>query len=427
MDIVIAGAGIGGLTTALSLHDGGMDRVVVLESAPRLMPVGAGINLLPNAVRELAALGLYHEVADHAAHLHEVWYCNQHGDLILREPRGRSADCDWPQLSLRRGDLQLALADAVRVRLGEQKLRSGTRVTGMRNGTHRLVVRTTAGDVEASVLVGADGIHSTVRRALFGEEPAPVWNGTVVWRGLAWSRPPSPAGRMVIAGDGTRKVVAYAVTPPREDGRVLLNWAASRRFGEHRAVDRTDWNTGVPAAKFAPGFAGWRVAGVDLVELFESTESCFEFPMLDRDPLPAWTSGRATLLGDAAHAMAPMGSAAATQAVVDARAVAYFLGVAPDVETALAQYERHRRPATTRIQLANRDLGPEAVIDVVARRAPGGFSTVEDVCCPADLRAICDDYAALAAFDRHGVNIRSPYDIRRARLVGDKEPALLTV
>jgi 5-methylphenazine-1-carboxylate 1-monooxygenase len=425
MDVVIAGAGIGGLTTALSLHDAGMDRVVVLESAPRLMPVGAGVNLLPNAVRELAALGLYHEVADRAACPNEVRYYNQRGDLILREPRGRSAGCDWPQLSLRRGDLQMALVNAVRTRLGEQALRSGTRVTGVSVGDG-VTVRTAEHHIDAGVLVGADGIHSAVRRALFGDEPAPVWQGTVVWRGMAWARPPRPAGSVVIAGDGTRKVVVYAVTPPRADGRVLLNWAASRRFEAHEDVDRADWNTGVPPAKFAPGFAGWRVAGLDLVELFESTEFCFEFPMLDHDPLPGWTVGRATLLGDAAHAMQPMGSGAASQAVLDARALAYFLGIEPDAENALARYERHRRPATTRIQLANRNLGPEAVIDIVTRRAPGGFTSVEDVCRPAELRMICDEYAALAAFDRRGVNIRSPYDIRRTRLVGHEEPALLT-
>ncbi|MGM1063954.1 FAD-dependent monooxygenase [Saccharothrix sp. Mg75] len=419
MHVVIAGAGVGGLTAALSLHDGGFDRVEALEVTPVLRPVGAGVNLLPNAVRELAALGLYHELAERAAHTTEVRYHDSRGEVVLREPRGRTAGCRWPQLSLRRGDLQTALVDAVRTRLGEDALRVGTRVTGLRQEPGGVRVHTAVGDreehLDADVLVGADGLHSAVRRAVTGHDAEPVWNGVVVWRGMVWAPPPKPAGSMVIAGDGARKVVLYAVTPPREDGHVLLNWVASRRFEDTDAVDRTDWNRPVTAAKFAHLFTRWHVAGTDLVELFEATEHCFEYPMLDRDPLPRWTTGRVTLLGDAAHAMRPMGSNATTQAVVDARALAYCLATEPDAGTALAAYERHRRPVTARIQLANRNLGPEAVLDLAA----------DPLVPPGGLREVCDDYAELAAFDRRSVNTRSPYDIRRARLLGEREPALL--
>jgi len=185
-------------------------------------------------------------------------------------------------------------------------------------------------------------------------------------------------------------------------------------------VDRSDWNRRVPAAKFAAGFAGWRVAGTVVTDLFEGADSCFEYPMLDRDPLPAWSRGSVTLLGDAAHAMQPMGSNATTQAVIDARALAFFLATETGVERAALAYEQHRRPMTTRVQLANRDMGPEAVINVVTARAPGGFTTVDEVLPVSVLHGIRDRYAALASFDRSSVNARSPYDIRRARLVGAK-------
>ncbi|WP_285508041.1 FAD-dependent monooxygenase [Actinokineospora sp. NBRC 105648] len=421
MNILIAGAGIGGLVAALSLHDGGLDDLRVIDAARELRPLGAGVNLRPNAVRELAALGLYRPIADVAVPIEEVHYHNQHGDLISREQRGRGSGYHWPQLAVRRGALQGILAEAVRTRLGEHRVRAATRVTGataVDGGVRVDVLRDGEPTTfEADVLIGADGLHSAVRRAVSSSESAPVWNGMVVWRGMTWAPPPARAGRVVIAGDGVRKVVLYPVAPPRADGQVLLNWAVSVRHEDHDGADRTDWNRPVPAAKVAAGFPGWRVAGIALTDLFEGADSCFEYPLLDRDPLPTWSSGTTTLLGDAAHAMHPMGSNATTQAVVDARALAYFLATDPDPARAIAAYERHRRPVTSRIQLANRAMGPEAVIDLVAERAPAGFAAVTDVVPSASLDAVGDRYAVLAGFDRDSVNRRSPYDIRRARLV----------
>ncbi len=420
MKVLIAGAGIGGLTAALSLHDGGVDRVDLLEVAPQLRPMGAGVNLLPNAVRELASLGLYHALAARAVQTTEVRYYNNHGDLILREPRGRCGGYDWPQLSIHRGELEMVLADAVRTRLGATRVRTGTRVVGVSTGSGVQVDVLRDGTPErltADVLIGADGIRSAVRRALSVEEAEPVWNGMVVWRGMTWAPPIRRANSMVIAGDGTRKVVVYALTPPRTDGQVLLNWAASQRLDDLSA-DRADWNRRVPAAKFAVGFADWQVADTVITDLFDRAASCFEYPMVDREPLATWSKGPVTLLGDAAHAMHPMGSNATTQAVIDARALAYFLATIPDIERALAGYEQERRPVTTRVQLANREMGPEAVIDIVAARAPGGFTSVDEVLPAATLHQVSERYAALAAFDRRSVNTRSPYDVRRARLVG---------
>lgn len=419
--MLIAGAGIGGLTAALSLHDSGFDQVEVVEVAPELRPLGAGVNLLPNAVRELAALGLYHQIVAVSVPTTEVCYHNDRGDMILRESRSRSGGYDWPQLSVHRGRLQMLLVEAVQTRLGRNCVRTGCRVTGFAepSGSGVRVDITRDGrttTVEADVLIGADGIRSTVRRALYEEAREPVWNGIVAWRGMTWSTPIGPGNCMIIAGDGTRKVVFYAISPPRNDGRVLLNWAASAQFNGLE-IDRSDWNRRVPAEKVAALFAGWKVAGTLVTDLVYDTEACFEYPVEDCNPLPRWSRGPVTLLGDAAHAMQPMGSNGTTQAILDARAVAYFLAVSSDPIEALADYERHRRPLTTRVQLANRDMGPEAVIDIVAAGALGGFAPVDDDWPYRELREVATKYAELAAFDRASVNMRSPYDVRRARLV----------
>jgi 2-polyprenyl-6-methoxyphenol hydroxylase-like FAD-dependent oxidoreductase len=420
--VVITGGGIGGLTAALSLHDAGAERVQVLEVAPELRPLGAGVNLLPNAVRELAALGLYHEVAAVAVPTTELRYHNQHGDLILCESRSRGTDYDWPQLSIHRGVLQMLLAEAVRTRLGDRCLQLGSQVVGFAerpgSGVHVDLVRDgRRTSEEADVLVGADGIRSTVRRVLHREIGEPVWNGMVVWRGTTWAWLADQGNSMIIAGDGICKIVFYAISPPRADGKVLLNWAASRRLDDVE-VDRSDWHRRVPAEKFSGEFEGWRVGDILITDLFTGADACFEYPMLDREPLAGWTRGPVTLLGDAAHAMQPMGSNATTQAIIDARALGYFLATTPDPERALADYERHRLPVTTKVQLANRSMGPEAVIDMVTALAPDGFTSVEDVVPGPALRAVSTGYAELAEFDAGSVNIRSPYDVRRARLLG---------
>ncbi|WP_410536348.1 FAD-dependent monooxygenase [Streptomyces sp. KL2] len=379
MRILIAGAGIGGLSAALGPHDAGFEDLVVAEAAPALRPLGAGLNLLPNAVRELAALGLYREVAAVSVPVRELVYCTHRGAVVWREPRGQAAGHRRPQLSVHRGRLQEVLADAVRRRLGpdavltDSRLASFTETAGGRLSV--LLEHPAAGTsdtLDADVLVGADGIRSAVRRLLYPEEGSPACDGTVVWRGTPRSEPFLTGCSMVVMGDGLRKVVAYPLPGPGPDGRVLINWAASRAPADGEPVDRTDWNRPVPREKFLSHFAGRRYGDLSIEDLLEGDGPVVEFPLLDRDPLPRWSFGRTTLLGDAAHAMAPMGSNATTRSVVDARAPAYALARHDDPAGALAAYERDRRPAMTRLQLASRAKGPEVVIDLACAR-PGRF------------------------------------------------------
>lgn len=423
--IMIAGGGIAGLTAALSLHAAGFDRITVVEAAREIQPLGAGLNIMPNAVRELDALGLLSALDECAVRTGELRYYHRGGGLISREPRGLAAGYRWPQLSIHRGDLQRVLADAVRARLGSDAVVAGVRVSGLEtapDGRARVLLAQRDGrgrgggaSMEPDVLIGADGIRSAVRAALNPDEGEPPWNGMLVWRGV--SRVPAQrAGTfMFIAGDDRQKAVVYPMTHPGaaggRDRDVLVNWALAMPATEIAGAERGDWNRPVPVAKFAHHYAGWEFDGVSVPEVLAAADGAFEYPMVDREPLARWTHGRTTLIGDAAHAMYPIGSNGATQSIVDARALAHALATHPDRAEALTAYEAERRPAMTELQRANRQQGPEVVITLAHQRAPGGFTDIADVIPPAELAEIAARYAATGAFDPRTVNAGSPYDI----------------
>ncbi|MFF2940582.1 flavin-dependent oxidoreductase [Streptomyces niveus] len=423
--IMIAGGGIAGLTAALSLHAASFDRITVVEAAREIQPLGAGLNIMPNAVRELDALGLLSRLDECAVRTGELRYYHRGGGLISREPRGLAAGYRWPQLSIHRGDLQRVLADAVRERLGSDAVVAGVRVGGLEtapDGRARVLLAQRDGrgrgggaSMEPDVLIGADGIRSAVRAALNPGEGEPPWNGMLVWRGV--SRVPAQrAGTfMFIAGDDRQKAVVYPMTHPGGSGGrdrdVLVNWALAMPATEIAGARRGDWNRPVPVAKFAHHYAGWEFDGVSVPEVLAAADGAFEYPMVDREPLARWTHGRTTLIGDAAHAMYPIGSNGATQSIVDARALAHALATHPDRAEALTAYERERRPAMTELQLANRRQGPEVVITLAHRRAPDGFTDIADVIPPAELAEIASRYASTGAFDPDTVNAGSPYEV----------------
>ncbi|MEM8855382.1 MAG: FAD-dependent monooxygenase, partial [Pseudomonadota bacterium] len=139
---------------------------------------------------------------------------------------------------------------------------------------------------------------------------------------------------------------------------------------------------------------------IDLAGLIKGADAFYEYPMCDRDPLPRWSYGRTTLLGDAAHPMYPVGSNGSAQAILDAKALAQHLIAAPDAVTALTAYDEERRPKTAEIVHLNRKGGPERVIDVVTERAPQGFDKLEDVVSEDELRAIVGNYAGKSGFSK---------------------------
>lgn len=404
MKVIIAGGGIGGLTTALMLHGHGI-ACEVYEQADTIRELGVGINTLPHAIQELHGLGLLAQLDAIAIRTHELIYATASGQEIWREPRGIEAGFAVPQFSIHRGRLQGVVHQAVQERLGHGAVRAGARLGGWsedadgvaahfvdRTGRH---VHTARGDV----LVGADGIHSHVRRTLFPHEGAPSWNGIMLWRGAAdW--PVFLTGRsMVIAGGMQAKAVVYPIAPGTQPGTRLTNWAIAVKLGDHGTPPRReDWSRPGVRDELMPHVRRFSLRQLDLARLVEATPEFWEYPMCDRDPLPRWSHGRVTLLGDAAHPMYPVGSNGASQAILDARCLADSLAGPGPPHEALARYEAERLPVTAAIVRSNRTGGPEGVIDAVEQRAPAGFDDIEQVLPYDEREAIVRGYARKAGF-----------------------------
>jgi len=416
MNVLIVGGGIGGLAAALSLHAAGI-ACTVFEQVTEPRELGVGINTLPHAIKELAALGLLPALDRTGIRTRELIYANRFGQVIWRELRGTDAGLDTPQFSIPRGKLHTMLLDVVRERLGSNAIQTGCRLMSFAERGDRVEARFERRDdrikftADGDALVGADGIHSTARAALYPAEGAPVWNGTMLWRGAAdW--PVHVDGRtMVIAGGMAAKFVFYPIHfNPAEPARRLTNWAVMARMDATSGAlpPRQDWNQPGKWDEVAPFIRDrFRLDFVDPLALISASGTFCEYPLCDRDPLPRWSFGRATLLGDAAHPMYPVGSDGASQAVLDARALARHLASDVPVPEALAAYDAERRPMTTEIVLNNRKGGPERVIDVLEERAPDGFAEVEAVASRAEREAIVRGYASMAGFAREQVN-RAP-------------------
>ncbi len=414
MKVIIAGGGIGGLTTALMLHARGID-CEVFEQAEQVRELGVGINTLPHAIKELAGLGLLPRLDAIAIRTYELFYTNRFGQEIWREPRGLDAGYDVPQFSIHRGRLQGVIHQAARARLGESRLHTGHRLGAFRedeggitayffdrSGAHRSTAR---GDV----LIGADGIHSTVREALYPNEGPARWNGAMLWRGaIDW--PCFLTGRsMIVAGGMAAKLVVYPIAEGARADRRLTNWAVVAKIADGATPPprKEDWSRPGRMEDLAPHIRRFAIGAVDAQALIEATPEFWEYPMCDRDPLPRWSHGRVTLLGDAAHPMYPVGSNGASQAILDARALADRLADAEHPTHALWAYEQERLPPTAQIVRMNRSGGPEGVIDAVEARAPDGFSNIDAVLSYEQRMAIVRGYAATAGFARDQVN-RAP-------------------
>lgn len=416
MRVVIAGAGIGGLATALSLHAAGITDVTIYESVSELRPLGVGINLLPHAVRELTELGLGDELSELGVATSTLSYFNRFGHQIWSEPRGLSAGYEWPQYSVHRGELQMLLRDAVEARLPGIVVLGSTVVKTESGEAHQLVhVRTRDGEVsveEADVLIAADGIHSAIRGQRYPEEGDPVWNGLMLWRGTARVKPFLDGRSMFMAGDGLQKFVAYPLSEAGPDGLARINFIAEKRTDD-RESGENQWNLAVDKQRIVDLFQKWRFDWLDIPALIDAADEVLEYPMVDRDPVDRWTFDRQTLLGDAAHAMYPIGSNGASQAIIDARTIAFQLATAGSVEAALQEYERVRLPSTAELTLSNRSLGPERVMQLAYDRAPDGFADIHDVVSAEELAAIADQYKRAAGFNPQLLNERPTLSVSR--------------
>lgn len=412
MTVLIAGGGVGGLTLALMLHARGI-KSVVFEQANEIREVGVGINTLPHAIKELAALGLLPALDAAAIRTKELIYINRLGQEVWRETRGTDAGFEYPQFSIHRGRLQKLILDTVYAHLGPGAVRTGLRLAGFMQDEGGVTAHftdarygTSSETVRGEVLVAADGIHSIARKYFYPKEGPPSWQGVLLWRG-ATDWPQFLTGRSMYIGGGMgAKLALYPIAPGATSNTRLTNWAIAMRIADGALTPPPvdSWSRVGRMDEVIPYARRFTVPGVDVEALVRATPVCYEYPMCDRDPLPRWSFGRVTLLGDAAHPMYPVGSNGAAQAILDARSLADSLKNADHPMQALQVYENDRLAKTAEIVRLNRTGGPERVIDEVEKLAPAGFDYVDRVLSHAEREAIVKGYAGKAGFTLKQVN-----------------------
>jgi 5-methylphenazine-1-carboxylate 1-monooxygenase len=407
-EVIIVGAGVGGLTLGLALHQAKIP-CRIFESAAEIKAVGVGINLLPHATKELAALGLEQALANVAIATADATFFNRFGQLIYREPLGRAAGYDHPQFSIHRGDLQMVLLEGFRARAGADRIVTGRHCIGVEQDERGVTVtfsdgpgganRTTA---RGRIAIACDGINSAVRKQFFPDEGEPRYSGVNMWRGVTHWRPILSGASMVRAGWLSHgKMVIYPIRAAGADGLQLVNWVAEIETPNYR---KRDWNRAGSLNDFIGAFADWHFEWLDVPAFIRAADSVLEFPMVDQDPLRRWSFGRVTLLGDAAHPMVPRGSNGAGQAILDARALTAALLEFPDAVAALAAYEKQRLEATTRIVLTNRSNPPDAILrEVFERTRDKPFDTIEDVISRDELVALSESYKRIAGYSREAL------------------------
>jgi len=402
MTIAIIGGGICGLSLALNLRARNIP-CRVYEAAPEVKELGVGITLLPHAMREFTALGLGDELLRAGIENAESCFFNRFGQLIYKEPRGKAAGYQYPEVGIHRGRLHLALYRAAQERLGPDCVATNHLCAGVEqdeNGARVQFKETTTGralpPVSADVVIACDGVNSALRRQLIGDSV--VFTGINTWRGVTRHKP-ILTGRsyLRIGSILTGKIVIYPIVDDVDgEGNQLINWTTEIK---RDTPEMNDWNKPGDLADFIPVYQSWRFDWLDVADLIRNSETIFEYPMVDKDPLARWTFGRVTLAGDAAHPMYPRGSNGAAQSVIDARVLADCLGGSGDPRDALKAYEAARREATGKVVRTNREHPPDFInIKVEELTGDRPFDNLDDFITQDELRALSDNYKRIAGF-----------------------------
>lgn len=413
MQVIIIGGGIAGLSQALSLHQIGVP-CRVYEAVPALSPLGYGINLQPNAIRELSALGLGEKLAAAGILTKELAFYNKHGQLIWTEPRGCAAGYRWPQISISRGDLHKILLTAIHERLGRDAVVTGHRLTGFEQRGDAVIARFNdpsgrpVGAAAGDILIGADGIHSAVRQHFYQGEKA-VFDGYLHYRGIVEAAPYLTGASMAVVGHRSHRAIIYPVMQ-RPGGKVMINWLAYTRIPPG-APPLEAWDTVADKQACVEQYNGWTYPWLDVHGLFVATPDAdvLQLPNVDRNPIPRWSFGRVTLIGDAAHPMQPVGAQAGSQAVVDGRVLAASLMANRDPAEALMRYQNERIAAMNDMIIRNRNLGLESILQAAEERAPDGFTHIHDVLSQEELEHTAISFKKAAGFDVETVNSRESF------------------
>ena len=409
--VIIAGGGIGGLATALTLHQIGVP-CVVFEAVREMKPLGVGINLQPNAVRELYDLGIGADELNRIGLPAKEWaLVGLNGNDIYSEPRGLLAGYNWPQYAVHRGGLHVMLYQKVAERIGRDAVKLGSRVTGYRknsDGSVTAIVERADGSTfeqRGALLIGADGIHSAVRAQMHPNQPPIHWGGAIMWRGTTWAKPIRTGASFVGLGTHRHRMVFYPISHPDPNtGLSMINWIAEVTMDNTEGWKQSGWFRQVAIADFAHHFDNWVWDWLDVPALLRQADGAFENPMIDRDPVPTWQDGPVALMGDAAHAMYPTGSNGASQAIVDARVLGAAMiehGVTP---AALAAYDQKLCGPISQVILRNRGAGPFGLLNMVDERCGGTFDNIDDVIAPKERADFMAGYKAAAGFAIESLN-----------------------
>ncbi len=397
----------------------------MFEAVAQLQPLGVGINMQPNAVRELFDLGFTARELDAIGIQAREWaLVGRNGKDVYAEPRGLAAGYRWPQYSVHRGQLQMMLYHAVLERLGSGAVRLGQRVVGYRNEADGVVasIATRDGGVteaRGSLLVAADGLHSAVRAQMHPDQPAIHWGGAIMWRGTTPGVPIRSGASFVGLGSAKHRVVFYPISQSDPaSGMATINWIAEITVDNAQGWTHSDWNRRVQLSDFIHHFEGWDFGWLDVPAMLRGATEVFEYPMIDRDPVPSWVDGRVALMGDAAHVMYPVGSNGASQAIVDARVLGAALvqdGVGP---AALRRYDDRLCADISALVLRNRGAGPFGLLGLVDERCGGVFDDIDQVIPPAEREAYMARYKAAAGFAMETLNAAPETIARGARVRG---------
>jgi 2-polyprenyl-6-methoxyphenol hydroxylase-like FAD-dependent oxidoreductase len=413
--VIIAGGGIGGLATALTLHQIGVN-FTVYEAVRELAPLGVGINIQPNAVRELQDLGIGRELLDSVGIPAREWaLVGLNGNDIYSEPRGLDAGYRWPQYAVHRGEFHMMLFRELIKRAGPDAVKQGHRVSGYErndDGTVTALIQRADGTElreKATVLIAGDGIHSAVRTTMHPNQPPIHWGGAIMWRGATLAKPIRSGSSFVGLGTHRHRVVFYPIShPDPETGLALINWIAEVTVDASDDRYNSGWFRPVMVEDFAHHFDGWTYDWLDVPDLLRRADVAYENPMIDRDPVSTWQDGPVILVGDAAHAMYPTGSNGASQAIMDARHLgAAFLEHGVN-QNALRAFDEKFCGPVSELVLRNRGAGPFGLLNMVNDRCAGAFENIDDVISPAERNDFMGKYKAAAGFAIETLNASAP-------------------
>jgi 2-polyprenyl-6-methoxyphenol hydroxylase-like FAD-dependent oxidoreductase len=403
--VLIAGGGIAGLSVALTLHQIGVP-CTVLESSRTMTPLGVGINLQPNAVRELYDLDIGPGDLDRVGIPVKEWaLVGLNGHDIYAEPRGLLTGYRWPQYAVHRGRFHMLLHEKTVARIGRDHVRLGSRVAGYRRKPGGGVISTVEiadgaqSEMEGALLVGADGIHSAVRAEMHPGQPPIHWGGAVMWRGVTWGKPIRTGSSFVGLGTDRHRIVFYPIShPDPSTGFAMINWIAEVTMDAGEGWQKRGWFRQVGIDEFIHYFDGWVWDWLDVPALIRKADVAYENPMIDRDPVSTWHDGPVILVGDAAHAMYPTGSNGASQAIVDSRELGAAILAHGVNEQALAAFDAKMCGPVSALILRNRGAGPFGLLKIVSDRSGGTFDDIDDVIPPAERTEFMSGYRKAAGF-----------------------------